>query len=92
MNDFDIGETVICSAVVTTAAGVPTSPATSMTIAIHNEQGTEIIAPIAMTNDSTGVYHYDFASSGKKSGVYLITYTATDGTRITISKDKFILG
>ena len=93
MAKLDAGETVVCSVEVRTSAGVLTSPATSMTITIVDPGEVAIATNAAMTEDSTGNYHYDYNSaSTAASGVYRVTYKATDGTRITMQKDTFELG
>ena len=39
--------------------------------------------------DDTGKYHYDWNTlSTNPVGIYFIIYTATDGTRIAIEKDR----
>ena len=93
MANFDIGETVICSIEVRNAAGTLVDPSTSMQIAIDwiKPNFGNIITATNMTKDSTGKYHYDFASAGKQAGSYQVIYTATDGTRITIEKETFSL-
>ena len=89
---FQIGETVICSITVKDENGDLQDAATSMNIVINRVQPFEsIISSTAMTNDSTGTYHYDFASASKVVGEYEILYTATDGSRITIETDTFNL-
>ena len=93
MATFDIGESVICSVEIKDDNAVLKDPATSMNIVIDQLKPSfeNIITSTAMTKDSTGKYHYDFASAGKAAGEYQAVYTATDGTRITIEKDKFSL-
>jgi uncharacterized protein YfaS (alpha-2-macroglobulin family) len=89
---FESGETVICSATVKTSAGVLTDPATSMKITIYDPNDTVIVNDVAMTNDGVGLYHYDFASSSTYvMGTWEVYYTATDGTRISKTKDTFTL-
>ncbi len=92
MAKLDAGETVVCSIEIKDSAGTLTSPATSMTISIIGPTETTIVATTAMTNDSTGKYHYDYNSASTAArGVYRVTYTATDGTRITIQEATFEL-
>lgn len=89
---FDIGETVICSVVVKDADGNGQDPVTSMKITIRDSKRTVHVDGVAMTPDTgDGVYHYDFASAGVRPGTYTIKYVATDGPRITIEEDTFIL-
>lgn len=90
---FQIGETVICSCEVKDDAGAYKDPITSMQIKINctKPSNHSILAATAMTKDSTGKYHYDFASASNLAGTYEAVYTATDGSRITIEKDIFDL-
>ena len=90
---FDIGETVICSVEVKNDAGTLVDPSTSMQIAIDwiSPNFSNIITATNMTKDSTGKYHYDFATAGKQGGTYRVAYIATDGTRITIERETFKL-
>ena len=90
---FDIGETVILSIEIRDDASVLKAPATSMNILIDQTSpvGKNVIASTTMVNDSTGKYHYDYDSSDASEGTYEAKYTATDGARITIEKDTFIL-
>lgn len=90
---FQRTETIICSIVITTAAGVATNPDTNIHIGIKNPVGTAVVAATTdMTNDSTGHYHYDYTpAAGTVLGEYEITYTLTNAGRTTISKDSFIL-
>ena len=89
----NIGETLILSVTVKDKDGELKDPATSMNIEISQiaPSVANIISSTAMTKDSIGKYHYDFASVSKPPGDYVAKYTATDGTRITIEKDKFQL-
>ena len=90
---FDIGETVICSCEVTDDSGNYKDPATSMNISISgiDPRFVSVVASTAMSKDSTGHYHYDFASAGNEAGKYRVIYTATDSARITIEKENFQL-
>ncbi len=90
--NFYIGETVICSSTIkNNDSGEEKDPATSTKMAINKVQPYEsIIESTAMTKDSTGTYHYDFASAGKSPGDYEAVCTADDG-RITIEKKPFKL-
>lgn len=93
MDTFDLGETVICSITVKDADANLQDPVTSMKIVIDRVKPnfTNIVSSTAMTKDSTGTYHYDFQTSSVTIGTYEIEYTATDGSRISIQKDEFIL-
>ena len=90
---FQIGETVICSITVKDENGDLQDAATTMNIVIEQitPQFRSLITSTAMSNDSTGTYHYDLATSSAARGGYLITYTATDGSRVTIEPDTFTL-
>lgn len=90
---FDIGETVICSILVYDEDGDLQDPVTSMNIVIDliSPHYSSIITSTGMTKDTTGTYHYDFASASNVEGKYRIMYTATDGTRITKQTDEFFL-
>ena len=85
---FHVGETVICSIEVRDSDGALADPATSMNITItDNTNGIEVDDQ-AMSKDGTGLYHYDWNTSADAAlGIYYITYTATDGSRISIEKD-----
>ena len=93
MKIFDIGETVICSIEVRDDGGVLKDPETSMNIEIDMKPFAvaSIISSIYMVKDGTGKYHYDFDTEARSAGDYTVKYTATDGMRITIEKDKFHL-
>ena len=89
---FYVGSTVICSIEIT-KDGALYSPATSTNITIDQSSplARNVITSTAMTPDSTGKFHYDFDSTGQSRGVYLATYIATDGARITIERKTFNL-
>lgn len=92
MDIFDIGETVICTGTVRNAAGTLTDPANSMKIVIDRLKPTlNVVASVGMESDTAGIHYYDFQSVNFAAGTYMATYTATDGTRITIEKALFQL-
>jgi len=89
---FEIGETIICSIEIKTAAGVLTDPATSIKITIEDPAGVKVVDDVAMTNDGVGLDHYDYTSAGTAQvGTYTIWYIAIDGARTTKQKDTFEL-
>jgi uncharacterized protein YfaS (alpha-2-macroglobulin family) len=89
---FQRAEAVICSITVKDTSDVLRDPATSMKIDITGPTGASVVAAAAMTKDSTGTYHYDYVpAAGAAFGIYKIKYTATDGTRLTIETDTFVL-
>lgn len=64
--------------------------------------GTTAVTGIVMTHDGLGLYHYDFTPNDTYAagppikevaelGRYEVKYVATDGARITIEEDDFIL-
>ena len=90
MANFDIGETVICSCEVKDDSEYK-DPATSIKITITDRNGLVKATGVEMTKDSTGKYHYDAQTVDWVDGKYQVEYKATDGTRITIEKESFIL-
>ena len=91
MADYLLGETVICSVLVTNSAGTLTDPADSMKITIKDERNGVEVDGVGMVKDATGTYHYDYTIAGVK-GRYDIIYTATDGTRISKEVSSFTVG
>jgi hypothetical protein len=92
MKSFQRAETVICSITIKTAALVLTDPATSTKIDITNPIGTSVVTATAMTRDSAGTFHYDYAPAVDATlGIYKVKYTAIDATRTTIQNDSFSL-
>ena len=76
----------------TTSSGVSINPDTSMTITITDLSGDTIIDAVAMTNDDTGEYHYDYnPESDAEIGAYKIRYKATHSSRLTIVDDYFTM-
>ena len=91
MANFDIGETVICSCEVKDSAGAYKDPATSMKITITDKNYVVKVNNVDMTKDAVGKYHYDCQTAGYIDGKYVVEYKATDGSRISIQKETFIL-
>ncbi len=94
VDTFDLGETVVCSITVKDADGALQNAATSMSIVIDRlspNYAASVVASTAMTNDDTGLYHYDFSTSSANAGLYRINYTAVDGTRTTKHVVTFVL-
>ncbi len=92
MEKFDKGETVCCALEVRNSAGVLVDPATSTKITILNPSDTPVVNEQNMTPGDTGKYSYDYSSpSTAVAGVYNVTYTAVDGSRTAIHKDKFTI-
>jgi len=92
MANFVRGETVICSVTVKNSSGTLVDPTTSMKITVTNNINGIEVDDQAMTKDSTGMYHYDWTSAASsEKGNYDVFYKATDGARISITKDAFDL-
>lgn len=64
--------------------------------------GSTAVTDIAMNNDGVGLYHYDFTPNDTYAagppikpvavpGKFEIEYVATDGARVTIERDSFIV-
>ena len=91
-DNFERGETIVCSAVVQTTANVNTDPATSMKISVVDIASTVVTNSVVMDNDSTGNYHYDqTTNSSFKKGRYDVKYEAIDGARTTYHRDYFYI-
>jgi len=93
-NIFDISETVICTIAIKDADGTAQDPVTSMNIEIIRitPNPATMVASTGMEDDTgDGAYHYDCDTTGYLAGFYMVKYTATDGDRVTIQTDTFIL-
>lgn len=98
MIQFDIGETVICVLEVKNEAGRCQNLATPPTITILDATSNVQVDNAAMQLDNIdvqlatpGKYHYDYQTEGQSGGIYEVKYVVTDGSRITIKKESFIL-
>jgi hypothetical protein len=92
MANFERTETIVCSLTIRDSAGTLASPATSMKVTITNPLNVAAVTAQAMTEDSTGLYHYDYTPAATVSlGTYKVRYTATDGARVTIQDDTFTM-
>lgn len=90
MAGFNRGETVIVSIEVRTSAGVLANPATSMTVTISNPSGTVVVDAAAMSNDGTGLYHYDYLlAADAPLGRWPVRLKATDASRVSIEDSDF---
>ena len=92
---FEVGETVVCSITIKTTSTSALTDPTSIVIQIADSYGAVWVSTVAMTNDGTGVDHYDFQTVGVAPGKCTVRYTATDGAglgaRITIHDDYLTL-
>lgn len=84
---LEIGEATKRKIEVKTTAGVLEDP-TTMTISIWKPDGSLDIDAVAMTNDSTGKFHYWYTISDQV-GTYNILYEATTGGKISKQRDEF---
>ena len=91
MADFNIGETVICSVEIKDDAGRYKDAATSLTITIIDKYDKVNVDAVAMVKDAIGKYHYDCQTADYLDGTYIVKYIATDGDRITIETETFLL-
>ena len=77
---FYQGETVTVETSVRDSDNVLTNPTTSITISITDADGVARVTDQAMTNDSTGKYHYDHAlPADAVAGVWVAEVTASSG-------------
>ena len=84
---LEIGESTKRKIEVRTTAGVLEDP-TTMTISIQKPDGSLDVDTVAMTNDSTGEYHYWYTVS-QQAGKHKILYEATTGGKISKQRDEF---
>jgi hypothetical protein len=61
-----------------TAAGVLADP-TTVQITIDDEEGTEVVAQVAMTKESTGIYYYTWAMVSVAEGRYKVMVDYDNG-------------
>lgn len=83
----EIGESTKRKVEVRTTAGV-LEDATTLTISIWKPDRSLDVDAVAMTNDSTGKYHYWYTTSDQV-GVYKILYIDTTGGKISKQRDEF---
>lgn len=90
---FQRSETIVAKVEVRNAeTGTLTDPATSMKITITNPSGTKVVDDATMGKDAVGKYHKDYTPpSDAVLGKYVVKYVATDGTRVTIELDNFVV-
>lgn len=64
----------------------------SVSITISNPCGTELVDSVAMTNTSTGIYHYDYQIPVDAAyGVYEILIEASSVTYTSTFRDSFVI-
>lgn len=86
MNQFEVGETAICSVEVRDEDGALVAPVTSMKVSI-SKRGVFKVTDADMTPDSTGNYHYDWLTD--ETGTFMVEFTATDNARVSKTRDRF---
>lgn len=84
---LEVGEATKRKIEVRNAAGALEDP-TTMTTSIQKPDGSLDIDTAAMTNDSTGEYHYWYTVSDQ-AGTHKILYKATTGGKISKQRDEF---
>ena len=88
---YQRGETVICALTIM-KAGALHDPLTSTQITIMDGRGAVLVNLADMVNDSTGQFHYDFASAvAHSAGRYRARFTTIDSGRTTIIDHSFEL-
>lgn len=86
-DSLEVGEATKRKIEVKTAAGAFDNP-TTMTISIWKPDGSLDVDTVAMSNDSTGVYHYWYTVSNQV-GTHKILYEATTGGKTSKHRDEF---
>ena len=84
---LEIGENTKRKIEVKTAAGALDDP-TTMVISVWKPDGVLDVDAVAMTNDSTGVFHYWYTIADQ-AGTYKILYEATTGGKVSKQRDEF---
>jgi hypothetical protein len=87
--NFQLGETVVLSIVITDQDNVAYDPS-DVTVTITDGNGTEVVSEAAMINDGVGLCHYNYNSSEVgTTGLYTACYKAEDTPTVTIVPDTF---
>ena len=89
MKNFDVGETVICSAEVK-RAGAYLDP-DAIVISIYNPAGTIVVTEQPMVKNEAGKYQYDWDSAGQSKGYWRVVILVTYGGRKTILNGGYTL-
>ena len=88
---FIKGTTVVCEIDVKNTSGTLTAPSGTPKVNIYDAHHNQVVSSASMSTDTTGEYHYNYASSGATVfGEYTVLYKTTD-TVTTIKKDTFEL-
>jgi len=74
------GETITIEAIVKDTDRALSNPSTSIVVSVKDPDGVTKVDEQAMSNDSTGMYHYDYAiPSDAVVGVWDVQVTASSG-------------
>ena len=91
MKIYQVGETVTCKVTVL-RSGALYNPITSVLIYIYIEgTSTLLVNGVAMYNESTGIFTYDFQTPSCIADKYCWYCKVTDGVKIGIKYDTFKL-
>ena len=86
--EFALGDAIRISTETVDYDDELTTPGTSMQVSIYHD-GTEILAPIAMTVDDPGLHHYIFQSTtDMDTGKYEVYITSVDSGVTSIEHDR----
>jgi len=92
LDQYQRGETITLSLVVTDSAGTQYDPDMSIQIAITDPDGTAVIDYTDMTKSAIGEYYYKLTTtSSYELGVYRYTFKTVHSSETTIEADYFSL-
>jgi hypothetical protein len=98
MKTFEIGETVVLKVTVYKSGSlydpVPDS-GNEAEVVVYDEDGTAVlgdVTPQALSNESTGIWSYNWDTAGQTAGKYRARFTCVDGSNVTIKDGTFKLG
>lgn len=85
------GETITLKAIVKDTDRALANPTTSITITVKDPDSATKVDAQAMSNDSTGKYHYDYAiPSDATTGVWRVEVTASSG-KPSLEQHSFVV-
>ena len=86
--EFAVGDAIRISTETVNYLDAPTTPGTSMTVEIYKD-GTEIVAPTAMTEDVEGFHYYIYQSaSDADTGKYEVYIRSVDNGITSVEHDR----
>ncbi len=89
MAEFYLGDTLIISGTIKNTAGALVDPTTSTVLTVVDPAGTKQATTATMTQDGTGLYHYDYTlTTGGPTGTWVAWIIATDGTRGSVARQE----